>query len=269
MAGTESPASAYPADLYAAVHRGNAGDVDFYRRVSSGARSVLELGLQCYFLFMQLRPLSFESLSADGVEVVGLEQDPELAARARASGLEVHEADMRRFDLGRTFDRVILPYNGIYCLLSEEDVISCLRSACAHLTDEGLLVFDAYAADDFHVQVGAPDEDELGLVTTAEVAGRRFSVYEQTRFDPHARRLDARYVHVPDDGGAPIEAVIAQRYLLSQEVEPLLERAGLRLIALLGGFDQAAFDPEESETLIAVACRQGSAVSDVSRASSS
>ena len=41
---TKQPVSEYPAHLYAAVHDGNAGDVEFYRQRCAGAESVLELG---------------------------------------------------------------------------------------------------------------------------------------------------------------------------------------------------------------------------------
>lgn len=242
-----SPVTSYPPKLYAAVHRGNPGDVDYYRRACAGVDTALELG--CGWGRIA------HAIASDGVEVVGVERDPALAALGHGGPARIVEGDMRAFDLGRRFDRVLVPYNGLYCLLDEAELVACLRCARAHLEDDGLLVFDGYAADAFHADDPGtgPDEDELGWVSTATVEGRRFEVYEQSLWDPARQRLRARYVHVPADGGTPIEATISQRYLLSSEVAPLLARADLELVALQGGFDQAAFDPEGSETLIAIA----------------
>jgi SAM-dependent methyltransferase len=240
----------YPPSLYAAVHRGNPGDVDYYRRVCAGVGSVLELG--CGWGRIA------HAVAADGPEVVGLERDGGLRNIAAPGPAELVAGDMRRFDLGRTFDRVIVPYNGIYCLLDEDALSSCLQCVRGHLAVDGLLVFDGYAADAFHddaVAEHAPEWDALERVARVEVGGTRWDVHEQSRWDPALQRIDARYVHVPGDGGPPVEALLPQRYLLSRQVPDLLSRAGLGLVALQGGFDQAAFDPEESEQLIVVASR--------------
>ncbi|MFW5925774.1 MAG: class I SAM-dependent methyltransferase [Myxococcota bacterium] len=240
--------STYPAELYAAVHRGNPGDVDYYRRVCSGVDTALELG--CGWGRIA------HAVAADGVDVMGLELDPDLRAMAPAGPATILAGDMRDFSLETRFDRVLIPYNGLYYLLDPAELVACLRCARAHLAPGGLLVFDGYAADAFHATDPGtgPDEDELGHVSTAGVDGRRFHVYEQSLWEPDRQRITARYVHVPEDGGPSVEAFVRQRYLLSAEVAPLLAQAGLELITLQGGFDQSAFDPEDSEMLIAVAC---------------
>jgi SAM-dependent methyltransferase len=240
-----STTGVYPPALYAAVHRGNAGDVDYYRRVCAGARSVLELGCGVGRIA--------HAVAADGCEVVGIERDPGLLGLAPAGPASLMAGDMRAFQLDRRFDRIIAPYNGMYCLLDEEALLSCLRCVREHLAPEGLFVFDGYAADAFHGE-GAespPGWDDLEPVAAAEVDGVAWEVLEQSWWDPRTQRIDARYVHV--GGGQTIEAMIAQRYLLSHEVGGLLEQVGLGLVALQGGFDQSAFDPEQSELLIAVA----------------
>jgi 2-polyprenyl-3-methyl-5-hydroxy-6-metoxy-1,4-benzoquinol methylase len=64
----------YPAELYELVHRGTEGDVAFYRQTCADARSVLELGCGYGRLL--------EPLAELGIDVTGLERDPELLARA-------------------------------------------------------------------------------------------------------------------------------------------------------------------------------------------
>lgn len=239
----------YPAALYEAVHRGNPGDVDYYRRVCAGAQRVLELGCGTGRVA--------HALARDGVEVIGIDGQAGLLARGREGPATLLEDDMIQFELGRRFERIVIPYNGLYCLPDREQQRCCLERCRTHLAPEGLVVFDGYAADRFHAEDPDPEtlEDELEHVTTVRTDGSLWDVYEQSLWERGKQRLIARYVHVPRQRGDPVEGVIPQRYLLSEEVAPLLEEAGLQLIALQGGFDQSAFDPETSELLIVIACR--------------
>jgi SAM-dependent methyltransferase len=242
----------YPADLYLAVHRGTPGDIWFYRRVCSGADSVLELGCGAGRIAT--------AIAADGLHVVGVENNPELLDRAPPSGAELQLGDMRTVSVGETFDRVLIPYNGVYCLLEEEDAVQCFEHVRAHLREGGLMVFDAYAADEFHQAAGEqPEWDEPELVMSIQLQGRSWDVYEHSWLDREWQRIDAVYDHVPREGGDTVRGVIAQRYLLSTQVQGLLERAGLELVALLGDFDEEAFG-EDSDRLIAVAAHPGTVV---------
>ncbi|MEM1415517.1 MAG: class I SAM-dependent methyltransferase [Myxococcota bacterium] len=238
----------YPASLHAALHDGVPGDVDFYRRVAAGAGSVLELGCG--------EGRVSRALAADGREVVGVDLDEGLVALATAAGggPTYHHGDVRRLALGRTFDRVIAPFGTAYCMLTEADLEAMLLRARAHLAPEGLLVFDGYAADAFHAESTNDGVDEEGFLRTVEADGRVWDVHEHSHWRRDDQRIDAHYRHVPRDGGDAVRATIRQRYLLADQVEPLLARAGLALVVLHGGFDQHVFD-EESERLIVTARR--------------
>ena len=63
------------AELYALTHRGNRGDLEFYRRTCRGARSVLELG-SGYGRVLTV-------LANAERRVVGLERDPQFLALHR------------------------------------------------------------------------------------------------------------------------------------------------------------------------------------------
>jgi SAM-dependent methyltransferase len=248
----DSSELSYPPELYAGLHRGNPGDVDFYVRACSAAESVLELG--CGYGRV-LGPLS-----RAGHRVVGLDRDAALAELARQavepSGGRVVLGDMSAFDLGERFDRVIIPFNGLYCLLDPDTVTRCFERVCEHLAPGGLLIFDGWAADRFHMESDPTDlsEEHLEPVGTVGVHGRTYDVFERSRWDRATQRIDARYLHVERGGGAAIECALSQRYLRAAEATTLLERAGLEPLVLHGGFDQHAFD-EESELLIVTAAR--------------
>ncbi|MFW5921271.1 MAG: class I SAM-dependent methyltransferase [Polyangiales bacterium] len=233
----------YPPDLYLAVHDGNPGDVYFYRRACTEGRDVLELGCGAGRVSC--------ALAADGLDVAGVERDRELLALAPSCGARFVEADMRRVDLGRRFDRIIAPYNALYCTLDEDELVDTLAQARAHARDGALLVFDGWAADRFHAEADPEAVDEPERVKTVRARGFTWDVYEHSHWDRERQRIDACYRHVPREGGEAVEATIAQRYLLGDQVGPMLSRAGFELLALLGSFDDEAFD-EDSEHLIAV-----------------
>lgn len=234
------------AALYALVHDGAPGDVEFYRRVTRGAGRVLELGAGWGRVASHL----------EAREVVGLEMDPGMRALAAARGFDAVEGDMRDLSLGR-FDFIIVPFTGIYCLLTEDDLLACLRSVRESLTPTGQLVFDAYAADSFHDESAPEDypDDLLELVAEIEHDGTPLLVYERSTWDPDTQRVDATYQYETEDGTIVAEIEIGHRYLRSASLEGLLQRAGLRLLKLLGSFDGEPFDRSSSGSLIVFACR--------------
>lgn len=221
----------YPAALYAEVHDGQPSDVEFYRRVCADASSVLELG--CGWGRVAI------PLAHDGHDVFGLDISDSLLelGRARSSEVTWVRADMRAFSLGRTFDRVIIPFSGLYCLLDEASVIAALRCVAAHLSDRGILVFDGYGADAFHALPDDPRWDEETFVKTIDALGTRWDVFERSRWDRALRRIDAVYRHHPHDGRGDVTSTIPQRYLLRAELPELLAEAGLALVDVSGDFD--------------------------------
>lgn len=240
-------------ELYDLIHRGNPGDVDFYRRICRGGARVLELGCGSGRIAC--------ALAAAGCRVVGLDHHPGMlrAAARRAAGLEPEtadrlcwiEADMAAFALERRFDRVLIPYNGLYCLLDDAAVSACLRAAREHLAPGGRLVLDGYRMFTPAECEAQDDADPVDQLTDGE---RRIAVYEQADWDPPAQRIDAWYSYhiLGPDGSNRHRYCIPQRYLLADQLDALLAAAGWRTVARYGDFDQQPFD-DQSETLIAVA----------------
>lgn len=238
----------YPADLYAALHTGTPGDLAFYRQRCEGARSVLELGCG------DGRVL--EILDAPARH--GLDLHPELleAARARLpEAVTLHLADMRTFELNQRFERIVLPFSGVYCLLNHDDLAACLDRVHAHLEPGGLFLLDAYRAEDFHSHaepddVGDRDWTELGQVLVGEVP---WAVFESSRWNPDEQRIDVTYRHVSPEGRI-VNGIIEQRYLLVRQLQAHLREAGFNAIEVWGGFEDQALD-EDSEHWVAAARR--------------
>lgn len=240
----------YDPELYAALHTGTPGDVAFYTSACEGAARVLELGAGYGRLL--------GALAEANRRVVGLELDPGLTALApQCPGVELRLGDMRRFDLRERFDRILIPFSGLYCLLSDADVLSCFECVRSHLTPDGRLLFDAWAADELHRDSRPEDhpEDRLDPAGDVTVQGLRYEVYERSTWDRTAQRLDVTYLYVPEEPGPTREGLIRQRYLLRDQMEALLAKAGLKAIGVFGDFERRPFRFEDDLIVVeASAC---------------
>ena len=249
----------YPAALYELVHRGTAGDLAFYQQVCAEASEVLELG--CGYGRV------LEGLTGLGIALTGLEIDPELLARAatrlgNTPKLRLVQGDMRSFDAGSTFapeagfDRILIPHSGVYCLPDDSSCVACFRCCAQQLAQGGRLVFDAYAADAFHRDENPADhvDERLDPVVSIEFEDRRYDVFERSRWKRSRQQLDVTYEYIPYGGGEALQGRLLHRYLLRNQLAPLLEQAGLRLHSLHGDWQEHP-SSSESEMWVATALR--------------
>lgn len=231
----------FDAGLYRLVHRGSPGDATFYRALCRGASRVLELG--CGDGRVAKR------IAADGAEVVGIEPHPEM--RALCAGFEVVDGDMRSFDLGRVFDRVVVPYTGLYCLPDDAAVVDCFRCVAAHLAPDGRFAFDGYLV---HPELpGGADPEEW--LTTVYDGDRRIDVFESGTHDPRTRDFAVTYRHAWSDGRPNRSYTLDHHYLVAGDVPALLARGGLVLDAMYCDFADTPFVEEEAERMVVVARR--------------
>lgn len=245
------------AQLYALTHRGNPGDVAHYVQVCRGARSVLELG--CGYG----RLLS--ALAEPRRAVCGLELDAaflrlcrdNVAAlpERRRRGVTLVRGDMRDFDLERRFERVILPYNALYCLLTAADVARCLRAVRRALTPGGTFAFDVWNADELDVRDLRDAQDDEPLTRVIHEGGS-FSVFERCTV-PRARdRLDVTYTYVPNGAGKARQQTLRQRFYRSPQLLSLLERAGFDVVAKHGSFVGTRFGSRSPRFVVTATTRE-------------
>jgi len=233
----------YDPTLYDALHQGNPGDLEFYLERCPAPAEVLEFGCGAGRLACGLK--------AQGNHVVGVDRHRGLLEIARGRGVEVIEADITDLRLEREFDRVLFPYNGLYCLLSDAEALRCFEGARRHLRPGGELLLDVWYADAFHDD--SPQEDaefeiteSVGTCTAAEI---RYEVLEQSRWDPDQQRLDVAYLYFSGEALAHT-GHIQQRYLLTAQIQALLERAGFSDISVTGGFQGGPLGAEGEQSVV-------------------
>ncbi len=225
------------ARLYDRLFPGGEEAVDFYRaEADRQGGSVLELGCGTGH---KLIPIA-----SDGHPSTGLDLSPAMLAEARrkaderALAVEWVQGDMRDFDLGRTFDLVIIAANSLLHLRDAEDVVSCFRSVRRHLAPGGRLVLDVFNPS---VRLLAEADgvrrrrDELSFadpdrgVVHVDVAGTYDAAAQVTRGTWHFS-TDVE----PDFVVAPLEI----RSIFPQELPLLLELGGLRIVDRFGDWSR-------------------------------
>jgi hypothetical protein len=222
-------------EFYRRLHTGNPGDVQFYERATQGAQEVLELGCGWGRISVPL----LES----GAAVTGLDLEPKFIEAAKRSTDHNPRAqflcqDIRSFSLAagaesKTFDRIIIPYNTLYSLGGPSGARKCFERAKAHLAPDGELWLEPVAIQDWD--------------------GRPVRIFETSSLDHQTQRLEVIYAAVDDAGACLAELAMTHDYLLFDQIQSLLETAGLSVLGGFGSFHGAPLD-EDAEQCIVGAC---------------
>lgn len=177
----------------------------------------------------------------------------ELPAPSRR-GVKLVRADMRSFALRRRFERAILPYNALYCLLSLRDVERCFRAVHAALEPQGIFSFDVWNADGLvSEELTAETEDEE--LASIVHRGKIWSVVERCVRAPGHQRLDVTYTYLPEGRGAPRAQLLRQRYYGSAQLLALLDKCGFDVRSQHGGFGGKRFAARSTRLVVSASRR--------------
>lgn len=150
------------------------------------------------------------------------------------------EADMRNFDLGKTFSLVTTPFRPFQHLLTTKDQISCLKCIHNHLEPGGMLILDI-----FNPSLAGITEDNLGQEKGAEPEFTTPDGIQVLRLDKTIARdhfkqvLDVEliyYLTYPDGKQERVVHAFQMRYLFRYEAEHLLARCGFEVIDLFSDY---------------------------------
>ena len=154
-----------------------------------------------------------ELLRADFSDVAGVDLNAELLAiaQARLPDVPFTEADMRTFDLGRTFDAVTCLFSSVGYLRDEADLAEAVARMAAHLGPGGVVIVDGWVRR----EAWWPGTNVQALAETADgVAAARVA---RTWREGDRSVLDMRYLIATADNGFEQEQERHELTLFSDE----------------------------------------------------
>lgn len=201
------------------------------------------------------------------IEIVGLDLSDAMLEKCREklssepedvqNRVELLKADMRSFDLGRTFKLITTPFRPFQHLTTVEDQIKCLNAIHRHLNDNGRFILDIfnpsipYLADETR-------KEEWGEMPEFEMAdGRKVLVRNRVPGLDFANQvIDCEmiyYVTYPDGKKERLVHSFQMRYIFRFEAEHMLANCGFEIENLYGDFDKSPFGSIYPGELIFVA----------------
>lgn len=237
------------ARLYDLLFPGGEQAVDFYRaEADRQGGSVLELGSGTG---NKLIPIA-----SDGHPCTGLELSPDMLAEARRKaderGVDVEwvQGDMRRFDLGRMFDLVIIAANSLLHLHEADDLVDCFLSVRRHLAPGARLVLDVFNPS-VHMLAQADGvrrrRDALSFVDPDRGVVR---VDVAETYDATAQVTRGTWYFSTESEAGFFVAPLEIRSIFPQELPLLLSLGGLRVVERLGDWSRARLAADAALQLV-------------------
>ena len=199
-------------------------------------------------------------LLRDGHTVVGLDLSAPMLERAawrvgrlspaRRNRALLLRADLRSFALRARFGLAISAFHSVQHLIDDRELLACFRAVRAALVPDGWFAFDLLPPDPAWISRD-PGRRWARTRFRHPGSGERLVYTTNHRYDPVRRALHMRLYYQPVDAGGRRrgnERVrrLCHRQLWPVEVEKLLRRAGLKIVARFGGFDARPLDESPS-----------------------
>jgi SAM-dependent methyltransferase len=177
-------------------------------------------------------------LAKNGFKVTGLDLNPDYVGLARQSAkaanleIETVAADMREIPYANQFDAIVNMYSSFGYLESEAEDLKVLESAARALKTGGQLMLDMlnreWAIDNY-----IPNDWHSGADGTLYI--------ERRDLDLATSRMHVHFIVVDPKGGRRESIGHNIRLYTLTEMTRLLERAGMNMTAVFGGFEGEAY----------------------------
>ena len=217
--------------LYA--ERNDAAPIVAFLDLSGSGRHLLEFGIGTGRIAL--------ALSRAGWGISGIEASTAmlqgLLRRPEASSLDIHQGDFTQLRLDETFDVVLLNFNTLFLLRSQEEQVLCFENAARHLRPGGCFVVEAFVPD--HTRWIRGQNISLTSIDASEVD------LLAARHDRAAQTILAQHVTI-DATGTRLRPTF-YRYAWPAELDLMARLVGLKLKERWAGYDRAAFTSDSGQ----------------------
>ncbi len=165
------------------------------------------------------------ALSQNGVNVVGLDRNPDKIAQAmkRTTTVSWLEGDVRTLHLTRKFDRIILSGNAFQAFATNTDQILLLQAIAAHLKPNGKF---AFGMENPKARPWEKWGQKSKPLTVRSVKGQQVSLWQDTA-GPDKNGLVAMQTHY-DSEGQHYSKNNMRRFVHRDHIQALLKAVGLQ-----------------------------------------
>ena len=205
-----------------------------------------------------------------GIEIWGLDASANMLAKCRQklaaehsdvrSRVQLHEGDMRTFELGRKFKLITLPFRPFQHLITIEDQLACLATIHRHLEPDGKLILDIFnpslkfLADESILQQERGNEPEFVTPDGRRVL-RRDCIVKRDLFKQVSDIELIHYVTHPDGRSERLVDAFPMRYFFRYEAEHLLARSGFKVESLFADYEKNPYGSTYPGELIFIASK--------------
>lgn len=241
------------AEYYDLTQRGVTGDIPFFLEMARQADGEV-LDLACGTGRVAI------PLAQAGIRVTGLDLSAEMLDRARQKAeeqgvtdrLTLLQGDMRRFDLGKTFSLIMIPFRSFLHLLHIHEQMKALACIRRHLAPGGKFVMNVFVPKIEHLY---EESEKMSLRSVFPLeTGEQIMMWDYTRYDYFQQwsEVTRTYERISPEGRL-VEKVVGRftlRYIFPAELHHLLRLNGFRVVQRFGSFDKQPFDSKSTELII-------------------
>jgi ubiquinone/menaquinone biosynthesis C-methylase UbiE len=226
----------------------NHATLDFYRR------QILRYGEPALELACGSGRLLIPLIKA-GLDVIGLDISREMLdlAREKAVGQNVQvsliQADVCSFDLGNTFNTILIATQSMQHLLKRDDLEAGLTSIQRHLKSQSRLVIEIFNPSLSLLSRDPEQRYPVGMYRRTD-GGGSVLVTEVVRYDAATQINHIEWFYLDESTGVEESIRFSMRQFYPQEIEALLEYNGLLIEQKYGGYDESPFVGRASKQIM-------------------
>jgi len=170
-----------------------------------------------------------------GIEVHGIDASEAMVAKLRGKpdgdGIPVTIGDLRDVEVEGSFSLVFIAFNTIFCLLTQDEQVSCFQNVAKKLSEGGLFALEAFVPD-------LSRFDRNQRFSVEEIEGDCVRI-EASKHDPSKQQVESRHIVLTENGARfyPLKV----RYSWPSELDLMARLAGLTLRERWGSWRRDPF----------------------------
>jgi SAM-dependent methyltransferase len=238
-------------DFYEQWAKPQKDDIPFYVKRATLVRGpVVELGVGTGRVAIPIARAGQDVIGVDASGAMLTEGARKAAAEGVAGKIKFVEADMRTFVAEPAVELVIIPFRGFLHMLTVEDQLAALDAIRRSLVPGGRLVLNIFLPDP--ELVVAQNGRKISHGDFVDERGRRCEMWGMPEYDVTTQLLHLRIgldVHDDERLVDTIETGFDLRAIHRYEFEHLMIRAGFKIEALYGWFDERPLEGDAREMI--------------------